>query len=379
MRNGPRTFTALAALLWAAQVASAQGEDTADRYDKLQEKLSVERAALATLRDQQASVLEVIDLLDQRARATVRRARLLERDLGALRVRGELARRQQQAAGALLEAQLSQLTPRLRAMYRLKRRQGLEVLLCSRDLTTLVKTSRALSTLLQRDLALLEQTVASVRLHQQSQRRLERLEGWVLARAEQLERERELAAGQQQLLASLLERIGADAKQRALVVRELVQAERRLSRLLDDFGEASDESGFASQKGHLPWPTAGIIEVGFGKVLNPRFNTVTFQKGLDIRARKGLPVVAVADGKVAWAGWLKGYGNLIILDHGGGHHSLMGHLDGFSVEVGDLVEQAQEVGQVGDSGSLKGAYLYFEVRKNGVAVDPTAWLGAGGM
>jgi septal ring factor EnvC (AmiA/AmiB activator) len=120
-----------------------------------------------------------------------------------------------------------------------------------------------------------------------------------------------------------------------------------------------------------------VVEVGFGKVVNPLFNTVTVQKGLDIRAPEGAPVRAVAAGTVVYAGWLRGYGNLLILDHGGGYHSLMAHLATLGPAPGAEVQAGEEVGTVGDTGSLKGAYLYFEIRKSGQAVDPGPWLARG--
>jgi septal ring factor EnvC (AmiA/AmiB activator) len=118
----------------------------------------------------------------------------------------------------------------------------------------------------------------------------------------------------------------------------------------------------------------GVLEAGFGKVVNPRFNTVTIRKGVDIRAPEGTPVKAVAEGTVAYAGWLRGYGNLLILDHGGGYHTLMGHLASMAPAVGASVAAGEVVGEVGDTGSLKGAYLYFELRRGGQAVDPVPWL-----
>ena len=77
---------------------------------------------------------------------------------------------------------------------------------------------------------------------------------------------------------------------------------------------------------------------------------------------------------IAFAGWLKGYGQLVIIDHGDHRHSLVGHLGRIDVSVGDAVQQGTAIGTVGDTGSLRGTVLYFEIRKRGVAVNPTAWL-----
>jgi septal ring factor EnvC (AmiA/AmiB activator) len=77
---------------------------------------------------------------------------------------------------------------------------------------------------------------------------------------------------------------------------------------------------------------------------------------------------------VVHAGWFKGYGNLVIVDHGGGYHSLVAHLAAMRTAQGEDVEAGSVLGTVGDSGSLKGAYLYFELREKGKPVDPAAWL-----
>jgi murein hydrolase activator len=79
---------------------------------------------------------------------------------------------------------------------------------------------------------------------------------------------------------------------------------------------------------------------------------------------------------VAYAGWLRGYGNLLILDHGGGYHTLVAHLSSVTPGVGDRVAAGDSVGEVGETGSLKGAYLYFEIRRSGQALDPAPWLAA---
>ncbi|HZA52426.1 MAG TPA: peptidoglycan DD-metalloendopeptidase family protein [Myxococcaceae bacterium] len=365
-----------AVALLAALAALAQHHDpeAAAEHSSVQERLAAERAALATLKEQQGSVLEVIDLIERRARRTEERAALLDRELKALRRRGELAERREWAARVLLDESVGRLTPRLRALYRVQRRSRLDVILSADDFSSLVWRSRALSTLLERDLELVRDTQRAVHFQQRSRSALERVQETVATRARQLAFERALSLQQQELLAVALTRVAADAQQSARLVRELEQADRRLLRMIDQLEAEADNSAFAAMKGRLPWPAAGLIEVGFGKVVNPRFNTVTFQKGLDIRARPGAPVKAVAPGRVVYANWLRGYGNLLIVDHGGGYHTIAAHLARFSAGVGANVEAGAELGAIGDTGSLKGPYLYFELRKNGIAVDPAGWL-----
>ena len=136
---------------------------------------------------------------------------------------------------------------------------------------------------------------------------------------------------------------------------ELNRSQAQLQATLDQLQGEPESGGFGALRGKLPLPTPGHIEVAFGKLVHPRFNTVTVQKGLDIRAAAGAPVKALAPATVAWSGWLKGYGNLVVLDQGDGYHTLFAHLAEVFRPVGSRVFAGEVVGTVGDSGSLKGA------------------------
>lgn len=131
---------------------------------------------------------------------------------------------------------------------------------------------------------------------------------------------------------------------------------------------------FARNRGHLPWPAAGALRVAFGQRVELVFGTVTSHNGWDIGAHAGSRVQAVASGQVVYAGWLRGYGQMVIVDHGDGYHSVAAHLASIDVQVGDAVTAGQWIGTVGDTGSLRGTVLYFEIRHKGVPVDPRAWL-----
>ena len=139
--------------------------------------------------------------------------------------------------------------------------------------------------------------------------------------------------------------------------------------------DARDLHGpFARNRGHLPWPAAGGLRVAFGQRVELAFGTVTSHNGWDIGARAGSRVQAVAPGQVVYAGWLRGYGQMVIVDHGDGYHSVAAHLASIDAQVGDAVTAGQWIGTVGDTGSLRGTVLYFEIRHKGVPVDPRAWL-----
>ncbi len=130
---------------------------------------------------------------------------------------------------------------------------------------------------------------------------------------------------------------------------------------------------FAEARGKLPWPVRGKVIASFGKHTNPD-GTATRNNGLDIRAAAGQPVRAVAAGKVAFRDWLTGYGNCVLLNHGGGYYTFYAHASEVLVTVGQTVESGDVIARVGDTGSLKGTALHFEVRQGAKALNPHKWL-----
>lgn len=127
-------------------------------------------------------------------------------------------------------------------------------------------------------------------------------------------------------------------------------------------------------RGRFPWPVEGQVLTRFGMQHHPQFGTMVYRRGIEIQAREGEPVRAVAVGQVAYADWYKGYGKMVILEHRPGFYTLYGNLSRLDVKKDNRAAQGQVIGLAGDTGSLKGSKLYFEIRQNGEAKDPLAWL-----
>ena len=134
----------------------------------------------------------------------------------------------------------------------------------------------------------------------------------------------------------------------------------------------------AGLRGRLPWPVDGggrsaVLE-RFGEVVNPRYGTRTLQHGVVLDAPAGTPIRAVAPGRVVFRDWYKGFGLSLVIDHGHGFLSVSAHARELFVSPGDPVEAGQVVGAVGDTGSLEGPRLYFQLQRDGEPVDPLRWL-----
>ncbi len=134
---------------------------------------------------------------------------------------------------------------------------------------------------------------------------------------------------------------------------------------------------FPSLKGLLNMPVNGKIISFFGQYINDKFNVVNFRSGIEIKADRGEPIRAIYDGRILYADWFKGYGNMIIIDHGNNYYSVYAHAEELFAAKGDTVEMGEVVATVGDSGSLVGPALHFEVRHHGKPVDPLEWIKEG--
>ncbi len=137
---------------------------------------------------------------------------------------------------------------------------------------------------------------------------------------------------------------------------------------------ATPSAGAASLALVLLRPSGGVVTSRFGWRMHPIFGTREFHTGVDIATRYGSPVVAARAGVVLFVGWKSGYGRLVVLDHGAGLQTTYSHLSVALVNPGEEVEPGQVIGRIGNSGWSTGPHLFFEVRRNGVPIDPARYL-----
>jgi murein hydrolase activator len=139
----------------------------------------------------------------------------------------------------------------------------------------------------------------------------------------------------------------------------------------------SSPHAFTDLKGLLIMPVNGKIVEFFGSYTNTEFNLVNFRSGINIRAERGEPIHAVYKGRTLYANWFKGYGNMIIIDHGDHYYTLYAHAEELFKNKGDAVEAGEVIATVGDTGSMAKPGLHFEVRYHGKPIDPTPWINQG--
>ncbi|MGH7550997.1 MAG: murein hydrolase activator EnvC family protein [Gemmatimonadota bacterium] len=389
----------LPALLALAEPAHGQEEA----------ELESQRARLERLQDQIQERRAEADQLGRRERGVLEELREVERELGITRqlletLEGEIAAREREIARLTRElahaldrltVQRQILARRLRSIYKLGRFGTLEILLRSESFTDALGRYEYLRLIAEQDARLLrsierlERRIRADRVALAETRRelaarrnerlaqAERLESTERARREMLERVKSERSEQiraaealeaetrkiQELLATL-ERRRAEreaARRRAAAAGRVPEATPRVSTLTGDVG-------------NLDWPVQGQIVARFGRAVHPVYRTEIVNNGIDIAAPRGTPVRAVGAGEVVYADWNGGYGLMVILDHDGGYYSIYAHLESAAAAVGQRVAKGAVIGAVGESGSLTGPRLHFEIREGGQAVDPIRWL-----
>jgi len=317
--------------------------------------------------------------LERQIEVETRALRAAEARLRAAGERLAAAEENARKAQDQLDRAAEGMRPRLLARYKAGREGYVRILLGASNITDLLRRSRLLNALLRADLesltVLRDQSRAAKAARKEVAVALGEEDLSVKAEAERRAALQRRVDEQRVLLASIQGERGLHDQ----TVHELEEAEKELASKLAEIGSrepgAPRKGTIRRARGRLPFPVEqGRIEVRFGRAIDPRFGTVTLQTGIDVRAPLGAPVRAVWSGKVAHAGWFRGFGNLLIVDHGSGMFSLMAHLDQLHKAVGEPVKAGEEVGTVGETGSLKGPYLYFELRDGQRPLDPERWL-----
>jgi septal ring factor EnvC (AmiA/AmiB activator) len=213
--------------------------------------------------------------------------------------------------------------------------------------------------------------------------RLEGLKDQKSVRVQELNKQTRLMSQERSTRAKLLVDIRSQKALELAAIDFLTQAANELDRKINLLNTSISSPAldknvsqlqFSDHKGLLIRPVNGKITSLYGPYKNPKYNITNFRSGIDIKADNGEPVRSVFKGKVLYSSWFKTYGNMIIIDHGKNFYTVYAHLEEVFKAKGDDVETGEVIATVGDTGSMTGAKLYFEVRHHGKPVNPLPWL-----
>jgi len=356
--------------------APVLAENQKEQYRKIQKEMETHKEKLEQAKRHERSVLEDLDSVSrrlseieadlkrqhQRVRQTEAEIYKVEKDIVA--TRGEIQKKKKW------------LKIRIKAMQRHGQSGDIVFLLTSTDdMAGLMRRWRYLEKISLRERKGIEEYGENLRKLDEKEKRLQTLRAELKRGEERIRLAEASLAEKKKERETLLASVRKEKSTHEKLYRELQESAKRLLEVIRklDEKETYEGKGFPALRGSLAWPVNGKVAIPYGSQKDSKFNTPVFRNGIYIKTEDE-SVKAVYRGKVVFADWFKGYGNLVIINHGEGYHTLYGNLSETFLKVGDIIKGKDTIGKVGESGMLNAPSLYFEVRYKGKPLDPMQWL-----
>ncbi len=356
-----------------------------EKLSDIDEKIKIKKKKLTQAEQKELSTINQLNVIDKKISQNRKELTYLNRKLKNLKKEMLSTNSQLNQINQDIAQRKELFNKRLIALYKYERSGGiLRTIFSSHSYLDLSQRTKFIGIILNHDIQIIHQFMEQVSLTkekkttlQENQKSLKKVKARILKKKSQINKQKKKKS-------ALLKKVRSEKQTYQIAVRELEKSSLELQSLIDrllkelttrkgDF-IPEDGKGFAMLKGKLLFPVSGKIISRYGNQIDPKLNTVTFQKGIEISTKRGKEIKAIYEGKVIYADWLKGYGNIIIIDHGGSYYSLSAHLSETYKSVGDRVEAGEVIALSGDTGSLKGPCLYFELRHHGKPLNPLHWL-----
>ena len=297
---------------------------------------------------------------------------------------------------------LTTLKGRLADMYKYSPdEQSLSMILSANNFHDAVNTAYMLRRFTMQDVMMLHELVKKEHELIAAREQLEANKSKIAQQTDELRRQRTEYDNAVKKTDNLLRNVQSEQRQAEAAARELQNAQRAVGSKINTLmkqknktqakkAAASPRTTVGGAKATVPvktasntssgsvrslsWPVNGTVSMQYGSRVHPTFKTKIFNSGIDIKAASGTPVKAAGPGEVLYQGWLRGFGQVVIIDHGGDISTVYAHLGGTSVREGATVKTGTVIGKVGNTGTDSEYGLHFEVRRNGSAVNPMNFL-----
>ncbi|MBI5041123.1 MAG: peptidoglycan DD-metalloendopeptidase family protein [Gammaproteobacteria bacterium] len=374
--------TGLCWLAVAAQAAATPNQpdpkQASAELTELRTRIGALQAQLTSSRAQESDLAQAVREVEQRIGEINRSVRDVHAQLRDGERQLDTLQGQYTESATTLEQERRALGQQLRAAYLLGRQEQVKLLLNQEDPARMGRTLVYYRYLNQARLNRIQQVETALAQLDALQQQIDAQRVALTETQERQTAEMDKLAEERQRRASLLGKLHAEIRDQGDQLAQMQKDEKRLEQLIKDLQRTlaevmpkdSPRRPFAKLKHKLPWPASGKLAAGFGdrrEVGNLRW------RGAFIAAPANREVHAVAHGRVAFADWLRGFGLLIIIDHGDDYMTLYGHNQALYKAVGDRVAPGDVIASVGDTGGMDRNGVYFELRHKGEPQNPQAW------
>jgi murein hydrolase activator len=359
----------------------------ADQNDEVNKKLEASAEKMASFSKEETAIVGALEETEKALDNARKKVARLTKELASVdkqivTLEGQYRDMEQRA-----ETMEHYVAGRLAALYKLSWLGKFHVLASADSMFDFFSRKRSMEQILVHDEAVMTQLVRDkaemqALLNQLVDRKREKQ-----ATTKDLSAKIETMNAKQVQREGLLAEIKSKKSLQLAAIASLKASSRELDRAVEAFGTETvqeapaplvvTEKPFAALKGLLMMPVKGKIISFFGPFKDQQFNVTNFQSGITIKADRGEPIRAVYSGQTLFSSWFKGFGNMIIIDHGDHYYTVYAHLEELFKSKGDPVETGEVIATVGDTGSLTGAGLHFEVRHHGKPMNPMGWIKKG--
>lgn len=372
------------------QIVKVDHNSKVERYeneaDRINLKIEKGMAEVRRFSQEEISIVNSLNDIDLALDKARKNARALKIELADLKKEIKKTRAESQNLQKQIETSEDYASQRLVALYKLNWLGRIYILASAKSMYDLFQRKKAMERILAYDESIWKNLLDNKNRMQQLLNRMDTQKSEILSVQEDLKKQIATMSLERTKRSNLLDEIQKKKSLELAALESLKEAASNLNHTIKFLNYKSIFMGpkknispksFSSLKGLLNMPVKGKIIKFFGPHKNNKFNVVNFQSGIDIKADMGEPIRAVYEGRIIYASWFKGYGNMIIIDHGSNYYTVYAHAQDLFASKGDSVEMGEVVATVGDSGSMIGPSLHFEVRYHGKPVDPLKWIKKG--
>lgn len=363
-----------------SNVYLAEATDSIEDLQQQQETIDQQRSGVQQeqerLQTQEKSAQEQLGGLQTRIQATATQISENEKKLQTANDRLKELQKQLAVAEANYQTKQFSMVARLRYLQRQKGNQGWAVLLQSENLNEFLDRRYQLRLMYEADRKILADLRQAADDLEKQRRGVESQKNQIALITQELQTQKADYQAQAETQQELIKRLQADRRALEAAEEQLVKDSENLAALIQQrLAEQARQNKTAPYStGAMGYPSSGSITSGFGYRVHPVLGYSRFHAGLDFGADYGSPIWAAKGGVVLFAGWYGGYGQTVVVDHGGGITTLYGHASELYVSQGQTVQRGQIIATIGSTGLSTGPHLHFEVRTNGEPIDPLNYL-----
>jgi septal ring factor EnvC (AmiA/AmiB activator) len=367
-------------------VIAAEIDTLHQRKNDIRREIEKGRQDVAAITRRESDIIQQLNQVEVALNNSKKRAADLKKEIDKLARRIDETSTASERLRKRVRANEKYVSKRLVALYKLNRLGQFNLLASAESVNEFIQRKAALERILIYDEKIRRNLLKNQVELKNMLKRLNAHKTLKRAHVAEHQKQTRLMSLEQSRRTKLLADIRKQKSLELAAIDALTQAAQDLERKISSLNTRKLEAvpdnyisqlSFSAHKGLLIMPVNGKIASLYGEYKNPKYNITNFRSGIDIKADRGEPIRSVFKGKVIYSEWFKGYGNMIIIDHGNSYYTVYAHLEETFKSEGAAVDAGEVIATLGDTGSITGAKLYFEVRHHGKPMNPLNWLKKG--